>query len=333
MRTQAREVFQRLAVRDRRARCEICVSDTLAAERRRLQRQRLRGRGDFTRDVGRGDGDVLDRKKRFARFAVKNKNVSRLRDLGDSRNGFSVTLQHKEIRWRRQIAVPDVVTRDLKMPLALASARVEAQQCVREKIISRAIAAPVIIRWRARRDEEEPALLIHRHASPAIRATGEFPRVGWPRLVTKLTRVRDGAKRPCEFARFHVERANVAGGRRARPFVCSNGQNEKILEQRAGRRRRMEGHASRVAPEAFVEIDSTCVSEGRNHAAVVRVNRKKKMSGGMEDAAVVAATPIRHAPAAVRQKLRLGPPVPAIRRVCRGIEAPELAAAGGLEGD
>ena len=76
VRTQAREVLQRFAMRGRSARGEIGVTDTLTAEWRRLQRQRLGGRRDFTRDVGRGDGDVLDREERFAGFAVKDKDVS-----------------------------------------------------------------------------------------------------------------------------------------------------------------------------------------------------------------------------------------------------------------
>ena len=95
----------------------------------------------------------------------------------------------------------------------------------------------------------------------------------------------------------------------------------------------MERHASRVAPEPFVEIDSTCVSERWDHAAVACIDREKKMSGGVEDAAVVAVTPIRHATTAVRQKLGLGSLVAARRCVRRRIEAPKLAAHDRVERD
>jgi hypothetical protein len=109
VRAQPGEVLQRFAVYRRGARREVCVRHALAAERRGLPWQRLRGPGGFARDVGRRHGNLLDRKEWLAGLPVEDEHMARLRDLRDG-------------------GVPDVVMRHLEMPFALPRSRVEAEQ-------------------------------------------------------------------------------------------------------------------------------------------------------------------------------------------------------------
>src|SRR5438128_1290320 len=127
-----------------------------------------------------------------------------------------------------KVPIPQVVSDALKMPNPLARLRVQCNQAVREQIVSRSIGAIEIESCGTRGNVDDTALEIDGHPRPVVCCAAGFPGFLRPRLVAELPGVRDGVKRPAQFARAHVVGANVAR-RRRQGFRFAAAYNQHIL--------------------------------------------------------------------------------------------------------
>src|SRR5688500_2932429 len=96
----------------------------------------------------------------------------------------------------------------LKMAEAPARAGIEREQAVREEVLAFAASAPEIRRGGSRRHVYDSAGPIDRHSGPAVRAADLRVLICFfrPCIITKLTWLRNRAKRPRKFPRADVER-------------------------------------------------------------------------------------------------------------------------------
>ena len=109
---------KRLRSQLRREVDQVVFRDALHLERRGLRRERLR-LGDRFEFAGR-DRPVLDRPDRLSRPSIEHIEEPCLRDLHERRNLPPLHLDVDQVRGRRQIPVPDIVSNGLEMPHPLA---------------------------------------------------------------------------------------------------------------------------------------------------------------------------------------------------------------------
>src|SRR5439155_23084977 len=114
-----------------------------------------------------------------------------------------------------------------KVPDTLAGRRTEREQRIGKQTVSKAVTAVKIKRGRTGRRIDNPAHGIERHSSPIIRRAARFPRIGRPRLVAELARMRNRVEGPSQFAGPDVEAANVSRRRRKRLRIPPAG-NEQV---------------------------------------------------------------------------------------------------------
>src|SRR5207244_8180881 len=117
--------------------------------------------------------------------------ITVLRDLRDGVDLPAVARDRDEIRRRGKVPVPHVVAEALEMPDALAGARVEREDAVREEIVAVTRDAVEIERRGSGRCEDHRVLLIDGHAGPRIRAAFDRVRIGRPRVVAALAGLRN----------------------------------------------------------------------------------------------------------------------------------------------
>src|SRR5947209_20323146 len=96
-----------------RALGEHVLSQSLARERLRYERERLRIGRHLTLDVRRRVSAVLDREERLPGFALEHEHVARLGDLCDRVDLATSAPQREEIRERRQVTIPESVPTQL----------------------------------------------------------------------------------------------------------------------------------------------------------------------------------------------------------------------------
>ena len=119
------------------------------------------------------------------------------------------------------------------MPDSLACLRVQGQQTIREEIVANAIGAVEIKCGGACRCINNSALGIERHPSPIIRGAAGLPCVLWPSVMAEFTGMRDGVKRPAQFAGANVVGANVTG-RRGESLGIASADNQQISVNNRG---------------------------------------------------------------------------------------------------
>ena len=115
------------------------LGEDLASERRGLQRYRLDFGHYFAIDVRLWNLAVFNRKKRLAGLAVEDEHVAGLSDLRNRVDQTTVAPHCHEVRRRGNVAVPNVMLDELKMPDALAGIRIEGKKGVGEQIVANSV--------------------------------------------------------------------------------------------------------------------------------------------------------------------------------------------------
>ena len=280
-------------MRRRRPHREEFAREPLARERPRLQRNRLRVGGHFPRQVAPGELPVLDREQRRSRLAIEHEHEPVLRRLHDSIDTAAVLFERDEIRRRRQVAIPEIVADELKMPQALPRRGVERDEAVREQVVADSIAAVEIRRGRTGRHEDDAGRFVERHARPAVRAAVIGPGVLRPRAVAGFAGMRNRVERPPQRARPRIVGADVAG-RRRQSLADAAADDQQIAVHDAGRRQ-ADRLALGRAPEIAAQIDPSVVAEARHRTAGPGVERVQVFVGGREDPFVVTVFPVHDA--------------------------------------
>ena len=78
----------------------------------------------------------------------------------------------------------------------LAGPCVERDHAIGVEIVAEAITAPEVVGRGAGRDEDHGVCGVEGDTRPGVRAASGLPRLGWPRLVTRLAGMRDGMEAP-----------------------------------------------------------------------------------------------------------------------------------------
>ena len=125
-----------------------------AAERRRLQRERLRRPRLLARHGALGHRPLLHPEDRRAGHAVEDEEQRHLGQDGDGRDRLAVAAHVDERRRRRQVEVPQVVVDQLVVPLQRAGGHVERDDRVAVEVLALAIAAVVVGGRRSERHVE-----------------------------------------------------------------------------------------------------------------------------------------------------------------------------------
>ena len=125
---------------------QVVRGDSLARERRRQRRHRLRWRGAFTRDITRRHRAFDNRPDRLPCHAIEHIDPRRLRRHGDDIAWPAVPRDGGQHRRRGQIIVPQSVMHDLIVPHATSGARIERHDRFGEQVVTLPIAAVPVIR-------------------------------------------------------------------------------------------------------------------------------------------------------------------------------------------
>src|SRR5258705_12366134 len=99
----------------------------------------------------------------------------------------------------------------LKVPDALASARIQSDQTLSKESVAGPLASEEIIGGRAEGQIDVAERLVRAHHRPNVCGTRRFPRSLLPGLVTELALARNGAELPQLRAGADVEASHVAG--------------------------------------------------------------------------------------------------------------------------
>ena len=317
-RTKLVEDFQGSRMCSRRARREVGPRELLTREGRREHGEVLRRRGAFPGKHRRRHGTLLHREHRRSRVPVEEPDVPGLGDLRHGIHGLAPARHGDEHRRGREVAIPEVVPEHLIMPDALAGARVECDDAVREQVVANAIRAVEVEGRRARGGKNHRALRVDRHARPRIGATRNLPRLGGPGIVSEFTRMRDRVETPAQRAGLDVVRPDVAGSAGER---LGNGapDDQQILEHDA-RRARAHREAQYGAPQPCAQIDPAAVPE--------RTNRlPRRAVECVQPIAIVEDHPVARDDHPPMANARGG------RRAVVRIEAPELLSRCSVQGE
>ena len=203
------------------------------------------------------------------------------------------------------------------MPDQFSCVGIEREQRVRVEVVADAVGAVEVGGRRSRRDVDDAARPVERHARPAVRAAVLFPRILRPGLVPGFAGMRNRMKTPLEFAGPRVVRADVAG-RRRQVFRHAPAKDQQVLVDDAGRGED-NGLACRIASEIAVEIDPAAIAERRYRLAgpgIERVNVTRDC--GIDSTIAGAVGPVHHAAvSALRLDARIKRPQVL---ACRGAE-------------
>ena len=100
----------------------------LRHQSRRRERERLRWRCDFARNIGLRHGPFFHGKNWDARIAIQHVEKSGFVALNYHRHAFAVVLQGGEQRGRCAVVIPQIVMNELKSPGEFAGFRVQARR-------------------------------------------------------------------------------------------------------------------------------------------------------------------------------------------------------------
>ncbi len=182
----------------------------------------------------------------------------------------------------------------LKMPDSLARLRVQGNQAIGEEIVAQAIGAVEIKCGGACWNIDNPALRVERHPRPIVGGTAGLPRVLGPSVVAKFTGMRDGVKRPAQFAGANVVRANVAGRRGESLWIAAT-DNQQILVNNGWTGQDDGLGGGRLTAKIFAKVDATVFCKRRNGFAGDGVQGVEEIHHGNEDALVFAIGPVGEA--------------------------------------
>ena len=129
-----------------------------------------------------------------------------LTGTGDDVNFPAVLLNRDEIRRHADIEVPNVMAYILKVPPPFARRGIQRNDAIGEEIVPVPVDAHHVGPRRTKRDENHPAALIERDATPAV---GSSLRI-IPRLSAEVRALRHGAEAPALRPRAHVVAKDVA---------------------------------------------------------------------------------------------------------------------------
>ena len=285
------ELFERPPMNFRSAVGEHLFRKKLACEGRGARRKWLRGRRAFARNSAARILANVDGEKRLPREAVEEINKTLLRGLRNGFHVFAVAVYGEERGRRREIAVPNVVMNALKVPDFLACFRVQGDQAIGEEVVTNAVSAVKIKSGRACGHVKNSALGIESHARPVVCGPGSFPRPPRPGFVTEFAGVRNGVKRPAQFAGENVISANVAGRRGEGLRVAAADDDEVLVDDsRAGEINGL--GADGLTAQVFAQIDSSLSSKLRNRPAGGGLESVEKIQSASQDALVFAVAPV-----------------------------------------
>src|SRR4029453_9917815 len=185
--------------------------ETDLRERRRLERKRLRRRIPLARHITFGDGTLLDAEDGLSVRAVEDEHITSLADGSEGRNGPSVLYDIDKAWCGRHVRIPDVVMHRLKVPFVFARLCVDRNDGVREEIVSRPVAAPVVRCRTGHRHVHDAPLLVDGHGeTPDVGARASLPSVA-PCVVPQLSRLWLRVKIPELLPRTRVICAGISG--------------------------------------------------------------------------------------------------------------------------
>src|SRR5262249_48388610 len=119
---------------------------------------------------------------------------------------------------------------------------------------------------RTRKDINDSAARIERHARPIVCSPGGFPSMGRPSVIAELARVGNDVKRPAQLTGANVEGAHVA--RRCRQsFRVPATDDDEIFVDDSGASKVNRLGSGRLATQILAEVDSPLVSEAQNGLA------------------------------------------------------------------
>ena len=273
----------------------------------------LRARRALAIDVRFTRATLLDRKERRTRLAIQHEHVTVLGDLRHRRHAAATARDGDEIRRRREIPVPDVVLDALEMPHALAGARVEREHAVGKEVVAVAVHTVEIEGSGSGRGEHHGVRLIDRHARPRVGAAAQLIRLGGPRVVAELARLRNGVEDPAQLAGHHVEGTDVSR-RSGQRFGHAAAEDQHVFEDRA-RCAGAHGHAIDGLAEPLAEIDAATGAERVDRLSSLPIDRPQEIAIGHEDAIVVDGDAAMAEPGARPAAAgRIEPPAFAARR-------------------
>src|SRR5262249_18157068 len=151
------------------------------------------------------------------------------------------------------------------MPDSFSRLSVQSNQAIREKIVSKPVAAIKIKCRRPRRRVDNAALSIERHARPVVRPPAVLPGVLRPSLVTRLTRMGNRMERPAKLSGADRISSYVAGWRgQSLGIASANDYQVLVNDPRARQRNRLHG---RIASQILAKVDAPISAKFRNRLA------------------------------------------------------------------
>src|ERR1700730_11435878 len=103
------------------------------------------------------------------------------------------------------------------------------------------------------------SLGIERLTGPVVRASAGLPGIQRPGVMAKLTRVRDGMKRPTQLSGSHIIGANVAGRCRERLGIPATKYHQVLIDDAWASQ--VDGlRCDRLPAQIFPEVDSPVVA-------------------------------------------------------------------------
>ncbi len=216
--------------------------------------------------------------------------MTRLGNLRQGINCFTIFFYSHQVRWSRQVAVPDVMTNGLVMPDALTGSGIQGQQAVGKKVGPMAIAAVKVKSCRACRYVHDPTRLIYRHAGPVVGTTHKLvsSRV-FPALVAVLPGLRNGMKNPLLLAAANVKGADVAGSGR-QSFGVERSHNDEVFVNGA-RRMIAVVESFYITAQALGEVNLTALTKAIDGLTGIGIQGVEVFIGTEKQAAVIAFFP------------------------------------------
>ena len=226
------------------------------------QGERLGGCRLFTWNCRGWNGAFFDWEQRFARHPVKHKHESLFAQNRHRVDLFPVLNHCEQIRWRRDVPIPDIVVHGLEMPKSFAGFGVQGDEAIGKKVVALAVAAIKIKSRRTSGSVYNASFGIHGHAHPVVGSANVFVVFFLPGVVTIFAGVGDGVKGPDFAASPNVICPNVAL-QSCGAFGYPRTHDEDVLINRS---RGVSDHVI-VGPwagDAVNQVDSTIFAKGRN---------------------------------------------------------------------
>ena len=150
---------------------DVFLPEARLRQRRRLQRERLRRRIPFARNVACRDPTLLDAEHRLSVRSIEDEQVAALADRRERGNRPASLSDVDQPGRGRLIDVPDVVMHGLEVPAVLPGGDIDGNDGVAEQVAAGAIAAPVVRGGSGHRHVKDAACFVDGHRErPDVRA-------------------------------------------------------------------------------------------------------------------------------------------------------------------